>query len=98
MPFTRNDRATTPKGAAAVVPVFDNDVLGAGVYSIIRINGVDVDVGATVTLASGALVVINSDGTLTYDPNDAFDPLTIVQSRQDSFTYEVLVERIGTDG
>ncbi|MBV8685162.1 MAG: M10 family metallopeptidase C-terminal domain-containing protein [Alphaproteobacteria bacterium] len=53
-------------------------------------------VGQTVTLASGALLTVNADGTYTYDPNHAFDYLVADGSgatgtqATDSFTYTLL--------
>ena len=55
---------------------------------IIRIGGQDVALGDTVTLASGALVTLNLDSTLTYNPNGAFNPAPAAVV-PDSFTYEV---------
>ncbi|MBM83735.1 MAG: hypothetical protein CMJ78_24525, partial [Planctomycetaceae bacterium] len=36
------------------------------------INGQAADVGMTITLGSGATVMLNADGSFTYDPNDSF--------------------------
>jgi len=41
---------------------------------IIEINGQEVEVGVAQTLASGAIVTLNVDGTITYDPNVTNDP------------------------
>ncbi|MCH8044807.1 MAG: cadherin domain-containing protein [Planctomycetes bacterium] len=43
--------------------------------------------GSPVTLASGALVTVNADGSFTYDPNGAFEILAVGQSTTDSFPY-----------
>ena len=51
------------------------------------INGVTADVGTPVTLASGALVTLNEDGSFDYDPNGQFDHLTGTSSETDTFTY-----------
>jgi len=44
-----------------------------------------------VTLASGALVTVNPDGTLDYDPNGAFDDLVNGQTADDSFDYQAFL-------
>ncbi|MEZ6035660.1 MAG: cadherin-like domain-containing protein [Planctomycetaceae bacterium] len=55
--------------------------------AITAVNGNTGDVGNQITLASGALVTVNTDGSYHYDTNGAFDYLAIGQSTTDSFTY-----------
>ena len=43
----------------------------------------------TITLASGALLSVNADGGLRYDPNGKFDGLTDFERAIDSFTYTI---------
>jgi hypothetical protein len=65
------------------------------VLAVTAVNGVTASVGQTVTLASGALLTVNADGTFSYDPNHAFDWLpapgsgSTVTTAADSFTYSV---------
>ena len=59
------------------------------VLTVIEINGVAGDVGSQVTLASGALVTLNSDGTYSYDPNGSFEQVPLGSSITDSFTYTI---------
>ena len=47
----------------------------------------DVSNGQQVTLASGALLTIRTNGTFDYDPNGAFDFLDTDEIGTDSFTY-----------
>lgn len=60
---------------------------------VIEVNGVAADIGTQVTLASGALLTVNADGTFSYDPNGKFDDLPAAGSggtnltAQDSFAY-----------
>lgn len=42
------------------------------------------NIGTQVTLPSGALLTLASDGSFSYDPNDAFEATT-----EDSFTYMI---------
>ncbi len=69
---------------------------GAGT-AVIEVNGVAASVGTEITLASGALLTVNADGTFDYDPNGAFEDLAAAGSganassltRVDSFTYKI---------
>ena len=58
------------------------------VFAVSAVNGDTGSVGASLTLASGALLQVGSDGTFSYDPNGQFDFLPGGQ-RQDSFDYEI---------
>ncbi len=70
----------------------DTDVDGPPLQ-VIAVNGQSAS--NTVTLASGALLTINPDGTFSYDPNHAFDSLAAAGSGStnttatDTFTYTV---------
>jgi VCBS repeat-containing protein len=55
--------------------------------SISAINGTAVTTGAPLALASGALAITNSDGTLRYDPASAFSHLARGQTATDTFSY-----------
>ncbi|MEQ1951725.1 cadherin-like domain-containing protein [Mesorhizobium yinganensis] len=78
--------------------VFANNGSGAdtdpdSTLTVAAVNGVTTDVGKQITLASGALLTLNANGTFSYDPNGAFDDLADSASgandiiRDDSFTY-----------
>ena len=64
----------------------DSDANG-DTLTITQINGVDITDGQQITLASGALLTIRTDGTFDYDPNGAFDFLSTDDIGTDSFTY-----------
>lgn len=76
----------------------DSDPDGDGIL-VARIEGVDVGVGSSVTLGSGAVVTLNADGTLNYDSSAASytvggvavaaSDLLINTQATDSFTYSV---------
>ena len=66
----------------------DNDPDGDTI-TVVTLDGLGGDVGTQVTLSSGALLTLNSDGSFTYDPNDQFESLSQVQSAVDSFSYEI---------
>jgi Ca2+-binding RTX toxin-like protein len=66
-----------------------------GVTTITAVNGLTAAVGSVITLASGALLKVNANGTFTYNPNGQFMALAVSTSgatntkATDSFTYAV---------
>jgi VCBS repeat-containing protein len=67
----------------------DTDAEGtAGLY-VYAVNGVQANVGSTITLASGALLTVNADGSTTYNTNGAFEYLGAGDSANDFFTYTI---------
>ncbi len=83
-PVAVNDTATTDEGTAINIEVLAND---SNFLTLSAIDGKTVVVGTAITLSSGALVTLNADGSLTYDPNASFEVLAIGESGTDSFTY-----------
>ncbi|MCP5364919.1 MAG: tandem-95 repeat protein [Hyphomicrobiales bacterium] len=75
----------------------DVDVDNSDSLRVTAVNGNSANVGASMSLASGALVTVREDGSLTYDPNGAFDSLTIFETGQDTFTYTVADKSGATD-
>ena len=65
--------------------------------SIILINGLPFSFGTPITLASGAKLTINADGSFQYDQNGAFAHLNAGQTVNDIFTYTISDGRRGTD-
>ncbi|MFB6243970.1 MAG: PKD domain-containing protein, partial [Halobaculum sp.] len=57
--------------------------------TLTKIDGSSFSPGQTVTLASGAQVTVDSDGSWSYDPNGQYDALVTGQSVTDAFTYTV---------
>ena len=64
---------------------------------ISAVNGVPGNVGSQITLASGALLTVNADGSYDYDPNGKFDFLKPGDSTTDSFDYTVSNGNGGSD-
>nr|WP_313512849.1 VCBS domain-containing protein [Pseudomonas sp.] len=64
--------------------------------TLTQINGINLTTGA-ITLASGALLVANANGSFSYDPNGKFDSLKAGQVGTDTFTYTVSDGHGGTD-
>ncbi|RDC74744.1 hypothetical protein DLJ49_01815 [Rhodovulum sp. 12E13] len=101
-PVAVDDSGVTTGESAAVtvegpgVLVNDSDPEG-GPLTVTAVEGAASNVGASVTLASGANVTLNADGSYTYDPNGAFDGLNSGQTANDTFTYEIEDEFGATD-
>jgi VCBS repeat-containing protein len=81
------DLISTSEDNSTTGNVITND-LGEGL-SVTRVNGDATKVGSQVTLASGALVTLNNNGTFTYNPNSKFESLNPNQTATDSFSYTI---------
>ena len=57
--------------------------------TVTQVNGSAGDVGNQITLPSGALLTLNANGTLSYDPNGQFEGTPAGSVAQDTFTYEL---------
>ena len=55
----------------------------------VEVAGQSYTVGSTIVLPSTALLHINQDGSLSYDPNGAFETLNNGQSGADNFSYRI---------
>ena len=93
-PLAANDAAATDEDTPINVPANDgllaNDIdHDAGTLAITEIDGSGFDFGVALTLASGAELVVNEDGSYQYDPNGQFESLNAGQVAQDSFLYTV---------
>ena len=78
----------TPLAISALSGVLANDTDRDGdPLTVVAINGNAADVGSPIVLASGALVRLNADGSLSYDPNGGFDYLAQGETATDTFTY-----------
>jgi hypothetical protein len=84
--FNETDEATPVAGN--VLPN-DSDIDHLDEISVSAVNGVEGNVGTEITLESGALLTLNSDGSYSYDPNGAFDSLNTGEFAIDSFTYTI---------
>ncbi|HSG99935.1 MAG TPA: Ig-like domain-containing protein, partial [candidate division Zixibacteria bacterium] len=96
-PDARNDAFGILEDAAIFSDsVFANNGFGADLdpdngdtFTVTAVNGATSDVGNQITLASGALLTLNSDGTFDYDINGAFEFLSDGDPDTDSFTYTI---------
>ena len=92
-PIADNDVNSVLEGGPAVPGnVLDNDNdggLDTDPLTVSPVNGSPLAVGNQIMLASGALLTLNADGSYDYDPNGAFDGISLGQTGTDSFTYQV---------
>ncbi|SDD34512.1 Ig-like domain-containing protein [Kordiimonas lacus] len=65
----------------------DSDVDQSDTLTVTTVAGGAV--GSTITLASGAVVMMHANGTYSYDPAGSFDDLEDGETAADSFTYTV---------
>jgi VCBS repeat-containing protein len=101
LPVAVDDANTTDEDTVLVVPA-DNGVLAndsdADGHPLIvtAVNDAGANVGSQITLPSGALLRLNSDGSYEYNPNDAFN-LAAGETATDSFSYTINDGNGGTD-
>jgi VCBS repeat-containing protein len=89
-PDAQNDALSTDEDQATSGNVLSNDSDTDGdALTVTAVNGSGVNVGNQITLSSGALLTMNSDGSYDYDPNGAFDSLEDGQNGNDSFSYTI---------
>ncbi|MEM6682440.1 MAG: Ig-like domain-containing protein, partial [Pseudomonadota bacterium] len=88
-PIANDDTALTDKDTAISVAVLANDIDPDSTLTVSSLEGASVQVGETITLASGALITLNQNGTVEYNPNGQFDSLAAGASATDSFTYAI---------
>lgn len=88
-PVANNDAFSTgEKSALTGENLLANDTDAENDSLIVTtVNGQAANVGGQISLASGALLSVNSDGTFEYDPNGAFDELNSGQVGTDTFSY-----------
>ncbi|MGV6819620.1 MAG: Ig-like domain-containing protein, partial [Parvularcula sp.] len=78
--------AFSGNGGTLNADITTNDIT-AGTPTILAVNGDDLLVDTPFTLRSGASLQVNSDGTISYSENGAFQSLGIGESITDSFSY-----------
>ncbi|WP_373525547.1 Ig-like domain-containing protein, partial [Nostoc sp.] len=89
-PVAVADKATTNENTAVKISVLANDSDPDGnPLTVTNINGSSVTVGTPITLSSGALLTLNADKTLTYNPNAKFEALAGGKNGYDSFNYTI---------
>ncbi|UJL41601.1 cadherin-like domain-containing protein [Shewanella vesiculosa] len=66
-------------------------------FTLTGVNGATVTDGQIILLDSGALLTIHSDGTYSYDTNNAFESLNAGELSTDTFTYTITDQGGATD-
>ena len=88
-----NDTGSVSENTSVTINVLANDVDTPTGLRVATVDGRNIVAGASVILASGAIVSMNGGGSLTYNPNHAFDATPAPGSgasnapAHDSFTY-----------
>jgi hypothetical protein len=89
-PTADDDVGSTDEDTAVAIDVLDGDADSDGtVAGVVEIEGVAAVVDSPVALSSGATATLLSDGTISYNPNGAFESLNNGESDSDSFTYTI---------
>jgi serine-aspartate repeat-containing protein C/D/E len=103
-PVADDDEGMVCATEATIIDVLDGDTDADGdTPSVAHVNGQDIAVDGSVTLASGAVVTLLADGTLSYDSSTAVlngvPAAEIVQGETatDTFTYSITDGNGGTD-
>ena len=88
-PTAVDDTDSTDQNSAVNIDLLanDSDPDASDELTVTQINGIAA--GGTITLASGALLTVNGDGTVDYDPNGQFGGLDDGETAVDSFTYVI---------
>jgi VCBS repeat-containing protein len=92
--IARMDNFVTDEAHSVGGSLFADNGAGAdsdpdSALAIAAVNGDPTRVGQQVTLASGALLTVNANGTFSYNPNHAFDSLTQAAGAMNQFAYDV---------
>ncbi|MFN6516408.1 MAG: beta strand repeat-containing protein [Nostoc sp. CreGUA01] len=90
-PTATNDSVTTNEDNAVNGNVLTNDTDPdtGDILTVSAVNGNAADVGNQITLASGALLTLNANGTFDYNPNSQFESLAAGATESDSFNYTI---------
>ncbi len=67
----------------------DSDPNAGDILTVTEINDNAGNVGTQITLTSGALLTLNSNGTFSYDPNGQFEDLNDGETATDTFRYTI---------
>jgi VCBS repeat-containing protein len=78
-PVAVDDSKTTDEASSTSINVAANDSDAEGAFTVTSID----------TTGTGGTVVNNNDGTVTYDPNGAFESLAAGEDGTDTFTYTI---------
>ncbi|HEX6986694.1 MAG TPA: Ig-like domain-containing protein, partial [Planctomycetaceae bacterium] len=101
-PVAKNDAVSTDADTVLNGDLFADNGSGADSdpdgdpFGVTAVNGNAAAVGQQITLASGALLTVNANGTFTYDPNGRFDALAVGETANEQFTYTITDSQLAT--
>ena len=96
-PLAIEDTFVTDEDISLTLDVLINDSdLDGDALIISQVNGVAAEVGTELNLGSGASLILNDDGTLSYNPGSAFAYLSGEETSTDSFNYTIDDSKEGT--
>ncbi|MBX9256283.1 cadherin-like domain-containing protein [Desmonostoc muscorum CCALA 125] len=98
-PTAVDDNATTNEDTAFSGNVLANDTDPdtGDTLTVSAVNGNTANVGTQITLASGALLTLNANGSFVYNPNGRFESLPVGATATNSFNYTISDGNGGTD-
>ena len=104
-PVAQDDNFTTDEDTvlAGASNVMDDNGNGADsdvdgdLLTVTAVNGSAANVGVQIALASGALLTVGADGSMSYDPNGQFESLGAAETALDGFGYTIDDGNGGTD-
>ena len=93
-----NEGGTSVVGSTSSARLLANDTDADGdTLKVTHINGNPIIDGQSISLPSGATLVIHTDGSFSYATNNAYDYLNAGQLATNSFTYSISDGRGGVD-
>ncbi|OKH40471.1 hypothetical protein NIES2119_02310 [[Phormidium ambiguum] IAM M-71] len=101
-PVAQDDSVTTNEDTAIVSNVLTDNGNGADTdpdgdtLTVTKVNDSTANVSTQITLASGALLTLNANGTFNYNPNNTFEFLSVGEIAADTFTYTIEDNHGGT--
>ncbi len=87
-----NDTNTTTEDAvlnSTGTGVLANDTTSSGTIQVVAVNGLPANVGSTITLPSGASIVLRADGTYTFNPNGVYNWMSAADTVTESLPYTI---------
>lgn len=91
-----DDFSTGERSVLEEENVLANDSPADGI-TVTAVNGETDNVDAEITTQAGALVTVDAEGNLSYDPNGQFNDLNDGETGTDSFTYTITDDNGETD-
>ncbi len=102
-PVAQDDALSTDEDTALAASILADNGNGAdadpneGPLTVTSVDGSAGNVGSARTLASGAVLTVNADGSIVYDPRGAFDHLKPGETARETFTYRIADDGGATD-